>query len=146
MPNLVYFALLKEIIDNPKTKEKDVQKAFIRGLDIVGWQYYRIANESIARIGGLGYYQTERSMGFKKGVVDLEVIVDNKLIKIELKKARKNQSGYSVPKPSPEQVAYIAQMHSCGLYAFVLATPEDFTLFFEQNFITLQARAIPSLS
>lgn len=93
-----------------KKLEQIEQKKFIKWLRLKNIFHFAVKNESGTSFNGAGNWigKNDKSMGKRKGVSDLVVMLDNKILFIEMKRPRKTLksgklSNENLLKPEQEQ-------------------------------------------
>ena len=88
--------------------EDDEQIAVIQYCDLKGYPRFRIPNETFTR--SWNQKRKNKALGVSSGAPDLGIIVNNRLIFIEMKRVKKSST-------SPEQLQWIAHLHAAHVPA-----------------------------
>ena len=99
--------------NNPEHRE---QAAFVQWLEFKGYKHTAIPNSTYTR--SWNQKRKNKEAGLKPGFPDLVVIVQNRLVAIEMK--------IKPNKPTKEQKAWIEALNACeGISAFVCYSTEE---------------------
>jgi Holliday junction resolvase len=88
--------------------EYQEQVNLIQYLELKGYPYFRVPNETHTH--SWNQKRINRALGVKSGVPDLFVIVNNRLIAIEMKRQKGS-------KTTPEQIEWIKRLNDCAVPA-----------------------------
>lgn len=90
--------------------EDQEQEVFIQYLRLKGYDYFRVPNETYTK--SWSQKAKNKRLGVVKGIPDLFVIKDNKLIAVEMKRRKGGRT-------TPEQKEWIEKLNNAGVKAAV---------------------------
>lgn len=86
--------------------EYQEQVAFIQYLELKGYDYFRVPNETYTK--SWNQKRINKALGVKAGIPDLFVIVDSNLVAVEMKRTKNSTTTAS-------QIEWIKKLNSAGV-------------------------------